>query len=61
MIHASKVPLKEGAENRSYYKYYLRDMAEIPVEKKEFLKNPKGDPKDALKIRDQTACSDPGF
>lgn len=61
MICAAKVPLKAGAEKRSYYKYYLRDMAEIPEEKKEFLKNPKGDPKDALRIEDRNRLFEPGY
>lgn len=61
MINAKKVPLKEGAEQRSYYKYYLRDMAEIPKEKQEFLKNPRGRAEDALKIEDRNKLFDPGY
>ncbi len=30
MTSPKKVPLKEGAEKRSYYKYYLREMTPIP-------------------------------
>ena len=61
MIEAKKVPLKEDAEKRSYYKFFLRDMAEIPEDKKEFLKNPKGDAKDALKIEDRNRLFDDGY
>ena len=38
---ANKVPVAEKSKERSYYKYYLQDMAPIPEEKQEFLKNPK--------------------
>ena len=61
MIQAKKVPLKEGAEKRSYYKYYLREMTPIPEEKQEFLKNPKGNPQDALRIEDRNKLFDSGY
>lgn len=61
MIQAKKVPLKAGAKERSYYKYYLRDMAQIPQEKQMFLKNPKGDPKDALRIEDRNKLFEDGY
>ena len=58
---ANKVPVAEKSKERSYYKYYLQDMAPIPVEKQEFLKNPKGNPEDALKIEDRNKLFDPGY
>lgn len=61
MTSPKKVPLKEGAQKRSYYKYYLREMTPIPEEKQEFLKNPKGKAEDALKIEDRNKLFDPGY
>lgn len=58
---AKRVPLYDGAEKKSYYKYYLQDMVEIPADKQEFLKSPKGDPKDALDINDRNKLFDPGY
>ena len=58
---ANKVPVAEKSKERSYYKYYLQDMAPIPAEKHEFLKNPKGNPEDALKIEDRNKLFDPGY
>lgn len=48
-MDAPKIKVSEEGKKRSYYKYYLKDIAEIPASKQEILKNPKGDPADALR------------
>ncbi len=58
---ASKVPVSEEGKQRSYYKYYLREIAEVPAEKLELLDDPFGDPADALRIEDRNKIFDPGY
>ncbi len=60
-MDAPKVKVSEEGKQRSYYKYYLRDIAEVPAEKQEFLKNPLCDPADAHRIEDRNKIFEPGY
>ena len=56
-----RVPLKPGAEEKTYYKYYLKEFATLSDERKEFLKNPVGDMKSGLDINDRNMLFEPGY
>lgn len=56
-----RVPVCPADKERSYYKYYLRKMAEPPKEKWDAIKETPGDPKDALRIRDRNKLFEPGY
>ncbi len=60
-MDAPKVKVSEEGKKRSYYKYYLQDIAEVPAEKKKILDNPKGNPADALRIEDRNKIFEPGY
>lgn len=57
----SRVPLKSGAEGKSYYKYYLKDFAVLSDKKKEFLKNPVGEMSAGLNIHKRNKLFDSGY
>ncbi|MCD7922158.1 MAG: phloretin hydrolase [Clostridiales bacterium] len=61
MEDLKRVPLRPGAENRSYYKYYLKEFAKLPVDKAEFLKNPVGRTEDGLDIHERNQLFQPGY
>lgn len=48
-----RVPVKDGSEKVSYYKYYLEDIVGISDELREKLMNSKGKKEDALEIYDR--------
>ena len=56
----TRVPLPAGSEAKSYYKYFLRDMAPVPAEKSAHLERA-GDPRVALRIEDRNRLFDPGY
>ena len=60
-MERKKVPVTKEAENKSYYKYYLQEIAEVPEEKKEFLKKPWGKTEDGLNIHERNKLFDPGY
>ncbi len=60
-MDAPKVNVSEEGKQRSYYKYYLRDIAEVPADKQEILKDPMRDPADAHRIEDRNKIFDPGY
>ena len=68
-MNAAKVPLKrEGAEQVSYYKYYLEEVSPLSVEEKNMIASAKGakgeglEPEDRAKIQSgQTYPSKPGY
>ncbi|MCD7866567.1 MAG: phloretin hydrolase [Clostridiales bacterium] len=61
MEELKRVPLRPGAENRTYYKYYLKEFAKLPADKTEFLKNPVGRQEDGLNIHERNKLFDPGY
>lgn len=58
---AKKVNVAEESKSRSYYKYYLEDMAEVPAEKKEFLKSPVRPMAEGLALSDRNKLFEPGY
>ena len=61
MTEVKKVPLKSGAEEKSYYHFYERDMAPVPEEKLELLKNPFGQLGEGMEIEDRNRMFEPGY
>lgn len=61
MSEFNRVPLRPGAEKRSYYKYYLKDLEPLPDDKAEFLKHPVKDMKDGLSIHDRNDLFQDGY
>lgn len=57
----SRVSVPAESEHKSYYKYYLRELKEIPAEKQEILKNPVMPSENGLKIGDRNKIFDPGY
>ncbi len=56
-----KVPMPQGSEAKSYYKYYAQEIADVPAEKQEFLKNPWGKKEDGLNIHERNKLFDKGY
>lgn len=57
----TRVPLRNGDENKSYYKYYLKDFAVLPESKVKFLENPIGKMEDGLNIHERNKLFDPRY
>jgi len=57
----SKVPISEEEKMSPYYKYFVRDMAPIPEEKLEMLRNNPLTPKTALKIQNMNDLFEEGY
>lgn len=55
-----RVSVPNGSENRSYYKYFLRELSDIPAEKQEILKNPLMPMEKGLRIDDRNKLFDAG-
>ena len=55
-----RVKLPAGSENKSYYKYYSRELKDIPPEKQAVLADPMRPMKDGLKIGDRNRLLDDG-
>ena len=55
-----RVPVSNADKEKSYYKYYLRPMAEPPAGRLEAVSEEPGDVKDALRIQDRNKLFDPG-
>lgn len=56
-----KVPVAQDATTKSYYRFYERDMPEVPFEKRELLKSPFGARGDGLEISDRRRILEPGY
>ncbi len=54
-----RVPIMDGSEEKSYFKYFNRELPEIPQWKMDILDNPVGDPKDALSIHELDRLFEP--
>ena len=52
-MDAKKVPLREGAENARYYKYYLEDIAPVSKEEKDMIARAKGGKGEGLEPEDR--------
>ncbi|MCC8141638.1 MAG: phloretin hydrolase [Lachnospiraceae bacterium] len=61
MTGAKRVPVPEGSESKSYYKYYNRELLPIPDEKIEILNDPIGKPEEYMPIEDMNKLFDPGY
>lgn len=57
----TRVSVSVGSENRSYYKYYLRELKDIPADKQEVLKKTMMPMEDGLKINDRKKIFDAGY
>ena len=55
-----RVPVNDFDKKKSYYKYFLRPMAEPPAERMSAIKDEPGDNADALHIRDRNKLFEPG-
>ncbi|MCC8141786.1 MAG: hypothetical protein LIO56_04525 [Lachnospiraceae bacterium] len=56
----NRVPVMHGDEQKSYYKWFNRELPEIPQWKQDILKDPVKDPSIALSIHDKNKLFDPG-
>jgi hypothetical protein len=61
MFSKKKVPVTEQDKQKSYYKYYLEEMAQAPIE--HYMKVLAGpiDPRKALPIQERNRLFDPGY
>lgn len=57
----NRVGVPVGSESKSYYKYFLRELKDIPAEKQEILKNPVMPMEDGMKINDRNMIFDAGY
>lgn len=55
-----RVKIPAGSEQKSYYKYFNRELKDIPDEKLAILKNPVGPMEDGLKINDRNLLFEKG-
>jgi hypothetical protein len=55
-----RVPVSDQDKQKSYYKYYLRPMAEPPAERMAAIGERPGDARDALRIQDRNRLFEPG-
>ncbi|HAL74189.1 MAG TPA: hypothetical protein DCM45_03730 [Clostridiales bacterium] len=60
-MSVSKVPVAAGARNKSYYHFFEREMAEVPAEKLEFLKDPWQNDGNGQEIADINRIFDDGY
>lgn len=61
MKQAERVSVPAGSESKSYYKYYLRDLAPYSFEKQLLQKMGAGNNANALDIADRAKLMDPGY
>lgn len=57
----AKVPVAEGSEKISYYKYYQMDIASLRPEQMQYIANSKGTSEQALAIEDRNKLVSPDY
>ncbi len=60
-MNKMRVPVAPGSENKSYYKYFLRELTPVSAEKISILTGGPGDPATALAIEERAKLMDPGY
>lgn len=61
MEEFKRVPVSEDAKKRSYYKYFNRELADIPDEKKKILEHPLLPTECGLELKDRNRIFEPGY
>ncbi len=61
MDEYSRVPVAEEEKNRSYYKYFTRELKDIPEAKQKVLEHPLLPEGDGLELEDRNKIFEPGI